>query len=99
MPFLLRKLAVCGMEAPTMNYRFPLALILLPLLTIASLSQQPSAPPAQTQLPAGQRPAPAPPPQDDDVVRITTKLVQVDAVVTDGKGKLVTDLKPEELEI
>ena len=36
---------------------------------------------------------------DDDVVRITTNLVQVDAVVTDKSGKLVTDLKPEEFEI
>lgn len=38
-------------------------------------------------------------PQDEEVVRITTKLVQVDAVITDKNGKLVTDLKPEELEI
>src|SRR5688572_25096712 len=82
-----------------MKYRFPLVLILLPQLTIASLAQQPIRPPAQTQPPATQQPAPPPPPQDDEVVRITTKLVQVDAVVTDGKGKLVTDLKPEELQI
>jgi len=32
-------------------------------------------------------------------VRITTNLVQVDAVVTDGNEKPVTDLKPEEIEI
>lgn len=32
-------------------------------------------------------------------MRITTKLVQVDAVVTDKSGKLVTDLKPEEVQI
>lgn len=38
-------------------------------------------------------------PQEDEVVRITTKLVQVDAVITDKNGKLVTDLRPEELEI
>ncbi|MEO8435778.1 MAG: VWA domain-containing protein [Pyrinomonadaceae bacterium] len=82
-----------------MKYRFPLVLILLPQLTIASLAQQPVRQPAQTQSSAGQRSAPPPPPQDDEVVRITTKLVQVDAVVTDGKGKLVTDLKPEELQI
>jgi len=36
---------------------------------------------------------------DDDAVRITTNLVQVDAVVTDNKGKPVTDLRPEEVEI
>ncbi|MEA2206459.1 MAG: hypothetical protein QOE77_3235 [Blastocatellia bacterium] len=33
------------------------------------------------------------------MVRITTNLVQVDAVVTDKNGKLVADLKPEELQI
>src|SRR5947209_115794 len=38
-------------------------------------------------------------PEDVDVVRITTNLVQVDAVVTDKSGKVVTDLKPEEVEI
>jgi len=47
-------------------------------------------------------PTPAPEPQrpeDIDVVRITTNLVQVDAVVTDNKGKIVTDLKPQEIQI
>jgi VWFA-related protein len=42
------------------------------------------------------RPAPA---DDDEVVRITTNLVQVDAVVTDRDGRHVTDLRPEEFEI
>ena len=32
-------------------------------------------------------------------MRITTNLVQVDAVITDDHGKLVTDLKPEEVQI
>lgn len=36
---------------------------------------------------------------ETDVVRITTNLVQIDAVVTDKKGRQVTDLKPEEFEI
>ena len=35
-------------------------------------------------------------PSDGDVVRITTNLVQIDAVITDKSGKLITDLKPEE---
>ncbi len=35
---------------------------------------------------------------DEDVVRITTNLVQIDAVVTKG-GKMVTDLKAEDFEI
>ncbi|MFN0140929.1 MAG: VWA domain-containing protein [Pyrinomonadaceae bacterium] len=42
------------------------------------------------------KPQPTPP---DDVVRITTNLIQVDVIVTDSKGKVVTDLKPEEIEI
>jgi len=54
-----------------------------------------------------QQPTPPPPPiqqsiqkpDEDDVVRISTNLVQVDAVITDNHGKLVTDLKPQELEI
>lgn len=53
---------------------------------------------------AGQNPTVSPTPQPQqpdsgDVVRITANLVQVDAVVTDSKGRLVTDLRPEELEI
>ena len=41
----------------------------------------------------GQKPA------EGDVVRITTNLVQVDAVITDKSGKPVTDLKSEELQL
>jgi VWFA-related protein len=53
---------------------------------------------------AGQQPAPSPstqkpPVESDEVVRINTTLVQVDAVVTDKSGKIVSDLKPEEVEI
>lgn len=36
---------------------------------------------------------------DAEVVRITTNLVQLDAVVTDKSGKQVTDLRPEDFEI
>ncbi len=43
---------------------------------------------------------PAPTPEEDrDVVKITTNLIQVDVTVTDSKGRIVTDLKPEEIEI
>ncbi|MBD0369645.1 MAG: VWA domain-containing protein [Pyrinomonadaceae bacterium] len=42
---------------------------------------------------------PEPQTDQDEVVRITTNLVQVDAVVTDKKGNPVTDLKPEDFEI
>jgi len=39
------------------------------------------------------------PPGDDDVVKISTNLIQIDVTVTDGKGKPIADLKPEEIEI
>src|SRR2546426_11544745 len=37
--------------------------------------------------------------EKDAAVRISVTLVQVDAVVTDGKGQPVTDLKPSDFEI
>src|SRR2546423_4190818 len=74
--------------------KFPLPLWLLLLLASSAFAQQtgptPPPPPAPQQTSK---------PEDVDVVRITTNLVQVDAVVTDSKGKLVTDLKPEEIEV
>jgi VWFA-related protein len=38
-------------------------------------------------------------PDDDDVVKISTNLIQIDVSVTDSKGKVISDLKPEEIEI
>ena len=65
-----------------------LSLTLL-LLTISSVSIF-----AQT------KPAPTPPVEEDtDVVKISTALIQLDVVVTDKNGKLVTDLKPEDFEV
>lgn len=37
--------------------------------------------------------------QDDDVVRVSTSLVQVDAVVVDKDGRVVTDLRPEDFRL
>ena len=59
--------------------------------------QKPTAPPKSQRTPAGQQQS-APRGDDEDVVRITTNLVQVDAVVTRG-GKQVTDLRAEDFEI
>lgn len=59
--------------------------------------QQPSPSPAPKQTPAVQQPGPQSD-QDQDVVRITTNLVQVDAVVTKDR-KQITDLKPEDFEL
>ncbi len=50
----------------------------------------------------GQNPAPPqqePQLDDEDVVRITTNLIQLDAVVTDKNGKPVTDLRADEFEV
>ncbi len=68
-----------------------LAVILLLSLIFNTVGQTPA-------------PTPAPAPQqdragEDEVVRITTNLVQVDVTVTDKKGQPVTDLRPEEVEI
>lgn len=58
------------------------------------------APPAPSPQPAPQaRDARDKQPEDDEVVRITTKLVQVDVTVTDKNGRQVTDLKPEDFEV
>ncbi|HXM47430.1 MAG TPA: VWA domain-containing protein [Pyrinomonadaceae bacterium] len=71
--------------------------VLLAQLGASAFGQQPSTtaptPPPQPSSQEIQKPG------SDDVVRITTNLVQVDAVVTDKNGKIVTDLKPEEIKI
>ena len=41
-------------------------------------------------------PVPTPP---DDVVKITTSLIQLDVSVTDKKGRVITDLRPDEFEV
>jgi VWFA-related protein len=42
---------------------------------------------------------PTPTPPVEDVVRITTNLVQFDLAVTDDRGRVITDLKPDEVEL
>ena len=69
-----------------MKNRRLLAVVLGVCLWSTSFGQAPDSSPKQK-------------PSDGDVVRITTNLVQVDAVITDKSGKLVTDLKPEELQL
>lgn len=69
----------------------------------SSASEKQSPRPADKQNEAARPASPADAQKDkndkDQVVRISVTLVQVDAVVTDGKGKYVTDLKPEDFEI
>jgi VWFA-related protein len=78
-----------------------LAVILIAQLSAASFAQQTRTPITEPPPPPPrQQPTPQPQkPEDVDVVRITTNLVQVDAVVTDKNGKVVTDLKAEEVQI
>jgi VWFA-related protein len=40
-----------------------------------------------------------PTPDDNDVVKISTNLIQIDVSVNDAKGKVITDLRPEEIEV
>jgi len=67
------------------NQRWVLVVLVVCLVSV-SLGQRPESSPSQK-------------PSDGDVVRITTNLVQVDAVITDKSGKPITDLKPEELQL
>jgi VWFA-related protein len=53
---------------------------------------------AQTTKPTA-TPTPRPVANDEDVVKISTNLIQVDVTVTDRSGKIVTDLKSEDFEI
>lgn len=47
-----------------------------------------------------QQPGPTPTPNnDEETVRITSALIQLDVVVTDKKGQPVTDLKPDEIKV
>ncbi|HVG34733.1 MAG TPA: hypothetical protein VM911_16815, partial [Pyrinomonadaceae bacterium] len=67
-----------------MNTRTLLSLLLsLSLLSNAFAQQTPKQPASQ----------------DDDVVKITTNLVQVDAIVTDKQGRVVTDLQASDFQV
>lgn len=45
------------------------------------------------------KPPQTPPVNNDDVVKISTTLIQLDVTVTDKKGNIVTDLKSEDFEV
>jgi hypothetical protein len=76
-----------------MKTRAFLSLLLLCCILVPTLAQtKPAAPPPP------QNPTQTPSDDKDDVVRITTNLVQVDAVVTKD-GKPVTNLTAEDFEI
>lgn len=70
-----------------MNRRSILALALALSLLSSAFAQQRR----QQQPPASS--------QDEDVVKITTNLVQIDAIVTDKQGRVVTDLQPSDFQV
>lgn len=45
------------------------------------------------------QPTASPTPPDEDIVKISTTLIQIDMTVTDKNGKIISNLKPEEVEI
>jgi VWFA-related protein len=76
-------------------YRPRLAAAALCLFALApSRAQQP---PPTLPLPTPQADAPAK--DEEEVVRISTELVQTDVMVFDGSGKFVEGLKPEQFEL
>src|SRR5688572_15129192 len=81
------------------NKRVLLSPLLLFSILLPVTGQQPQHRPSPDPQPTPSAQQDNPPPtSDQDVVRITTNLVQIDAVVT-RDGKLVTDLKAEDFEI
>lgn len=67
-------------------------------LSLPAFAQQRDQQKPGQQLPGAARQQPKPQ-SDEDVVRISTNLVQVDSVITDSKGKQVTDLRADEVQI
>jgi VWFA-related protein len=72
--------------------RLFLSLAIIYTLLVPAAAQQPSATPNPPQKPGPTR-------DKDEVVRITSNLVQVDVTVTDKKGRPIGNLQPEDFEI
>lgn len=62
-------------------------LVMLPLAVFGAISAY------------SQQPSPTPTPGDDQPVKISTNLIQIDVSVVDKNGKAVTSLKPEDFEL
>src|SRR6187399_961946 len=65
------------------SYTALLSLLVLCAFTAAAQTAKPSPTPAG----------------EGEVVKISTNLIQMDFSVTDSKGRAITDLKPEEVEV
>jgi VWFA-related protein len=64
-------------------HKLPYAFLVLSALTLVTVAQRPTPSPKS----------------DDDVVKISTNLIQVDVTVVDKSGKVVRDLRPDEFQI
>ncbi|MFN2577473.1 MAG: VWA domain-containing protein [Pyrinomonadaceae bacterium] len=73
-------------------------MVSLSILPRATAQQPEQRPPAEPSRPESTPPQNPPDVDSQDVVKITTNLVQIDVAVTKG-GKQVTDLRPEDFEI
>ena len=73
-------------------------LLLLALVPAVLLGVRPAAQEPAQQPPPRSQPA-RPAPRDTPIFRLTVALVQLDVVVTDGKGRHVTTLGPQDFEV
>src|SRR5712691_3229029 len=76
-----------------------LVLCLAPKLLTAQEAQPPQPPPPAAQTPVEQTPAPANQPPVAPVIKTESRLVLVDAVVTDKKGNYIHDLKQGDFKV
>lgn len=79
-----------------MKQKSHFAALLTLALCIQVFAQQPATPAQQTLQPTTPTSSPK---DDDETVRITTNVVQLDFVVTDKRGNQVTDLKADDIEV
>ncbi len=69
-----------------MSWKFSIVLTLILLFTSAAYSQT-------------AQPAPTPPEDNGKVVKVSTALIQIDVTITDNRGKIIRDIKADEVEI
>lgn len=83
---------LCSKGGGSMKLRLTLNIILLLSLLASASAKQAAAVSSQTPQNKTTK-------DHKEVVRISVTLVQVDVTVTDGKGRSITDLKPEDFEL
>jgi VWFA-related protein len=81
-----------------MRKTFPLLLLILLALYGYSQTNTPVTLTTRT-LTSTPVPEPTPPSGENDVVKISTALVQLDVTVTDKSGRAITDIRPDEIEV